>query len=119
MAKAFLTSLIFPFLFAGSFEGCEKEPLTLDVEFDVKVVASFCAFTILEIQDPEYSELGMDWRQYRNVFTVANPCDLPDGMQIGMSYKCRIIEKAITDDCIQCAGFMETPPILRVVKLSP
>jgi len=118
MAKAFLTFFIFPFLFAGSFEGCEKESLTSNVEFEVKVVAIFCAYTILEIQDPVYHELGMDWRQYTNVFTVANPCDLPEGMQIGISYKCRIIEKAITEDCIQCAGYMETPPLIRLVRLA-
>jgi hypothetical protein len=118
MMKLFFTLLVLPFLVAGTFEGCEKEPLAFENEFNVKVVASFCAYTILEIQDPEYSELGMDWKEYQHVFTVANPCDLPEDMQIGMAYKCQIIEKPIDEDCIQCAGFMETPAVSRNIKLS-
>jgi len=116
--KIFLTSLLIPFLLSGSFQGCQKETLASDNEFQVRVVASFCAYTILEIQDPEYSELGMDWKQFKNVFTVANPCDLPEGMQVDMSYKCRVIEKPIIGNCIQCTGFMETPPLVMDVVLS-
>ena len=110
--------LLLPVLLTGSYQGCDKEQLISEQEFEVKVVASFCAFTIVEIKDPLFYELGTDWKEYKNVFTVANPCDLPESLQIGATYRCRIIQKAEKDGCIQCEGFMETPSLSRLVKLS-
>ena len=85
--------------------------------FRVKVEASFCAYTILSIQDTAFYDKGMKWKEYDHVFSVSNPCDRPADLKTGELYKCIIIDKPIKTDCAVCMGFMETPPLERNVLL--
>ena len=85
--------------------------------FKVKVEASFCAYTILSVQDSAFYNKGMKWKEYDHVFSVSNPCDRPDYLKIGEIYTCKIIDKPKKTDCIVCMGFMETPPLDRNVLL--
>ena len=124
--RLFLPLLLFFFAFT-SFDGCKKsaldtKPVKKDstyAEFKIKIVAQFCAYTIVEIQDEEYYSLGMDWEQYKHVFTVENPCDLPAALKVGDVVGCRIIPQPINTSCVVCMGFMETPPLKSSILVIP
>ena len=67
----------------------------------------------------------MDWTDsqgnaYQHVFSVRNHCDFATAnLKADETFNCKIVEKAIVEDCIVCMGFMETPPLhhnINVVK---
>ncbi|QNA45736.1 hypothetical protein [Lacibacter sediminis] len=93
--------------------------------FKAKLLASFCAFHIVQIEDADGKGRGMDWtdpsgKEYKNVFTVKNHCDFgKTGIKVGDTFKAVIIDKPVETNCAVCMGFMETPPFqwnIRVVE---
>ncbi|WP_407526568.1 hypothetical protein PDL71_05700 [Lacibacter sp. MH-610] len=109
-------------LFALSFSSCSKEEKAEGV-FKAKLIASFCAYNIVEIQDKNYFNLGMTWTSpsgtvYNNVFTVSNYCDFnAKGIKVNELFDCRILEKETQDGCGICYGYMETPPLNRNIEV--
>jgi hypothetical protein len=121
-----LLFVLFPMTLFSFINGCNKEKMPDDLDIDikdtsssfmVKVEASFCAYTILSVQDSAFYNKGMKWKDYDHVFSVSNPCDRPADLKTGELYKCIIIDKPKKTDCIVCMGFMETPPLERNVLL--
>jgi hypothetical protein len=113
-----LSALLFiPFLATTFSEGCEKKLAASKQEFEVKVVATLCAYTIVEVQTPQLQQLGIDWEQYKHVFKVGNPCDLPADLKVGDVLKCYLIEKPIVEQCVFCRAFLETPSLSRNIKV--
>lgn len=102
------------FIICAVISSCSKEDNPEGV-FEAELVGSFCGYQIVEIRDSAYTNLGMGWRNasgrfYNSVFTVNNVCDFgKTGIKVNDKFKCRIIEKPITDNCVVCAGFMEHP----------
>jgi hypothetical protein len=104
------------------FFACSK-PHAPEGSFKAKLLASFCAFHIVQIEDGNGS--GMDWadpsgKQYKNVFTVKNHCDFAKtGLKVGDRFTAVIIEEPLETSCAVCFGFMETPPLqwnIRVIE---
>lgn len=101
---------------------CEKEEKSEGV-FKAKLVASFCAYNILEIQDKSFYGLGMNWKspngtEYKNVFAIANFCDFAKhGIKVNDVFNCRIIERPLAESCAVCMGYMETPPLNRTIEV--
>jgi hypothetical protein len=104
------------------FSSCNKEKRAKNV-FKVKLVASLCAFNIVEIQDKSFYNLGMSWKdsggkEYKNVFAVANFCDFGKSeLKVNDVFYCRIIERPLNEDCGVCKAFMETPPLNRNIEV--
>jgi hypothetical protein len=115
----FITALA---LVLMSFTGCEKEEESSGV-FQAKLLASFCAFHIVEIQDSAFYTHGMDWtdsrgKVYQHVFAVRNYCEFAKAnIQTGQTFNCTIIEKVTDENCAVCLGFMETPPLGQNIKV--
>jgi hypothetical protein len=101
---------------------CAKEEQK-EAVFKAKLLASFCAFNIVEIQDKNYFDLGMTWTApngtvYKNVFGVNNFCDFTkNNVKVNDVFSCRVIEKPITESCAVCFGYMETPPLNRNIEV--
>jgi hypothetical protein len=101
---------------------CEKEEKTEGV-FKAKLVASFCAYNFIEIQDKSFYGLGMNWKapdgkEFKNVFTIANFCDFAKhGIKAGDVFNCRVIERPLAESCAVCFGYMETPPLNRTIEV--
>lgn len=114
----FLFPLIaIPFFLSVPYEGCKKSAHNHPEELQVKVVAAFCAFVIVEVQGPDAQQWGMDWESYKNVFTVGNYCDLPSGFKVGDVFSCKLIEKPEKTNCMMCMGYMQTPPLIRNIQV--
>ena len=105
------------------FSACSK-PYAPEGDFKAKLLASFCAYHIVQIEDADGKGAGMDWtdpsgKEYKNVFTVKNHCDFAKtGIKVGETFKAVIIEKPVETNCTVCLGFMETPPLqwnIRVI----
>lgn len=102
------------------FSACRK-PHASEGRFKAKLLASFCAFHIVQIEDGK--GLGMDWtdpsgKEYKNVFTVKNHCDFGlAGLKVGDKFTAIIMDKPIEATCAGCDGFMETPPLQWNIKL--
>jgi hypothetical protein len=120
--KAFF--LIFSSVFFLVTSTCNKQMDASDT-FQAKLVASFCAYDIVEIQDAAFFDKGMNWTNstgtaYKNVFAVKNHCDFAKaGIHVGDVFTCRILSKDDVQNCMVCMGFMETPPLrhnIDVVK---
>lgn len=117
--KAILLSLAG--LMVLSFSACSKAEK--NGVFKAKLVASFCAFNIVEIQDKDYYDLGMNWTApngtvYKNVFTVNNHCDFgASNVKVNDVFNCRVIAKPVEETCGVCFGYMETPPLNRNIEV--
>ncbi len=91
--------------------------------FKAKLLASFCAFHIVQIQDSAYYNQGMDWtdsqgKQYQHVFAVKNHCDFAKAnIKAGDIFSCTILKEDGDANCVVCMGFMETPPLQKNVKV--
>lgn len=93
--------------------------------FKARLITSFCAYNIVQIQDSAFYNYGMDWTDsqgnaHQHVFSVRNHCDFGTAnLKVNETFDCKIVEKALVEDCIVCLGFMETPPLhhnINVVK---
>jgi hypothetical protein len=115
--KLIFSLFLLPFLVITSFDGCEKKLVESKQQFEVKVIATLCSYTIVEVQTPEFQQLGTAWEQYKHVFRVGNPCDLPVGIKEGDILKCYLLEKPIIDQCPTCRAFLETPSLSRSIKV--
>jgi hypothetical protein len=101
------------------FNSCNKESLSAEKEFDVKYVYSACSYQLFEIQDPNFTNLGEPWGQYKSVFDVKNVCDLPGGLTIGNTYRCKLIDAPIAQDtCVFCMIGIINEPVERLVKIT-
>ncbi len=104
------------------FAACSK-PFPPQGSFRAKLVASFCAFHIVQIEDADGKGRGMDWtdpsgKQYKNVFTVKNYCDFgKTGLKVGDNFTAIIVEEPQDTNCAVCMGFMETPPLQWNIKV--
>lgn len=102
---------------------CSK-PCLPEGSFKAKLVASFCGFHIVQVEDSNATGLGMDWtdpsgKEYKNVFTVKNPCDIANaGLKTGDSFTSQIIDIPQQVSCVICDGFMETPPLKWSIKVT-
>ena len=101
---------------------CSK-PYPPQGSFKAKLVASFCAFQIVQITDADGKGKGMDWtdpsgKLYKNVFTVKNHCDFGKaGLKVGDTFNAMIIDEPVETSCAVCMGFMETPPLQWNIKV--
>lgn len=83
----------------------------------MKLIASFCAHHIVQIQDSAFYLQGMTWTNsqgttYEHVFTVWNHCDFArSGIATGQEFMARIVGAADNQNCATCLGFLETPPL--------
>lgn len=105
------------------FSACSKQ--SVKGRFKAKLIDSFCAFNIVQIQDTKGNAKGMDWTnsagtQYKNVFTVQNFCEFnAAGVKEGETFSAEIVEDANGPACAVCYGYMETPPLqlsIRVIQ---
>ena len=102
---------------------CSK-PYPPEGSFKAKLLASFCAFHIVQIEDVDGKGRGMDWndpsgKQYKNVFTVKNHCDFAKaGLKVGDRFTAVIMQEAREVNCAVCMGFMETPPLQWNIKVA-
>lgn len=86
--------------------------------FKAKLVATLCGQHIIQIEDASFYKLGINWKDYKNVFAVANHCDFEKaGLKAGDTFTCIIVEKAEEENCIVCEAYMETPELKRNVKV--
>ena len=91
--------------------------------FKARLIASFCAYNIVQIQDSAFYSYGMDWTDsqgntYQHVFSVSNYCDFATAnLKVDETFDCKIVEKATVENCIVCMGFMETPPLLYNINV--
>ena len=91
--------------------------------FKSKLIASFCAYHILQIQDSAFYKYGMEWRDaqgiaYQNVFTVKNHCDFSiTKLKIGETFSCEIVKKPTIENCNVCMGFMEAPSLQQIISV--
>jgi len=91
--------------------------------FKARHIGSFCAYTIVQIQDSAFYSYGMEWtnsigQTYHNVFSVKNHCDFTkSNLKINESFNCKIVENAVTENCMVCLGFMETPPLQHNINV--
>jgi hypothetical protein len=109
-----LFNVLFALVMIAVFSSCSKEDNPEGV-FEAELIGSFCGYQVVEIRDSAYTHLGMGWRNsscrvYNSVFTVNNVCDFSgSNIKTGSIFRCRVIEKPVTDNCGVCAGFMEHP----------
>lgn len=117
--KLHLSAFLF-FLIMGITQ-CNK-PMHPNGTFKAKLLASFCAFHIVEIQDSAYYDQGMDWtdsqgKQYKHVFAVKNHCDFAKAnVKTGDVFTCKILSRDSETNCAVCMGFMETPPLQKNIE---
>ena len=110
------------FLAVTLLSACSK-PYPPQGSFKAKLVASFCAFQIVQITDADGKGKGMDWtdpsgKELKNVFTVKNHCDFGTaGLKVGDSFTAVIVEEPQVINCAVCMGFMETPPLQWNIKV--
>lgn len=106
------------------------EPTTNNLEqkkitgtFKSKLISSFCAYNIVQIQDSAFYNYGMEWtdtqgKTYRHVFAVKNHCDFSTAnLKIGEIFNCKIIEKPTIESCSVCMGFMEAPSLQQYIMV--
>ncbi len=121
MNRIFLLMVLVSGMVTSSFQ-CEKIGKETPA-IKMKLVASFCAFHIVEIQDAAYSNYGTDWTNsqgtsYKNVFAVKNHCDfVQSGIKTGDVFTASITEKIEDSTCAVCMGYMETPPLQHAIKV--
>jgi len=115
--KLFTALFLIPFLVITASNSDEKKLAESKKQFEVKVVATLCAYTIVEVQTPKFQELGTEWEKYKYVFKVANYCDLPADLKEGDILSCRLIEKPVVEQCPSCRAFLETPSLSRNIKV--
>jgi hypothetical protein len=121
MSRVLIWVLLSSGLLLSSFQ-CDKIlPETPPVK--MKLLASFCAFHIVEIQDAAYYNYGTNWTNsqgtaYKHVFAVVNHCDfVQSGVKVGDVFTAAITEKIEDSTCAVCLGFMETPPLQHAIKV--
>jgi hypothetical protein len=86
--------------------------------FKAKLVATLCGQHIVQIEDSKFYKLGTDWKEYKNVFAVANHCDfVKAALKSEDTFNCMIVEKADEENCIVCEAYMETPDLKRNIKV--
>lgn len=86
--------------------------------FKAKLVATLCGQHIVQIEDSNFYKLGTNWKDYKNVFAVANHCDFAKaGLKAGDTFTCIVVEKAEEENCIMCEAYMETPELKRIIKV--
>jgi hypothetical protein len=91
--------------------------------FKAKLLASFCAHHIVQIEDTDKKGYGMDWtapsgQQYKNVFTVKNHCDFVMAeLKVGDSFTAAIVDEPGGKACAVCFGYMDTPPLQWNIKV--
>ena len=104
------------------FSACSKS-YAPEGSFKAKLLASFCAYHIVQIEDADGKGRGMDWtdpsgKEYKNVFTVKNHCDFAKkGIKVGDTFNAVIINEPVETSCVVCMGFMETPPLQWNIKV--
>ena len=121
MRRTLVFALLFSSMLLSSFQ-CEKTlPETPPVR--MKLLASFCAFHIVEIQDASYYNYGTNWvnsqgTAYQNVFTVKNHCDFAKaGVRVGDVFLASVVDDVEDSSCAVCLGYMETPPFQHALKV--
>ncbi|WP_407526571.1 hypothetical protein PDL71_05705 [Lacibacter sp. MH-610] len=115
--KQLLQGLLTLTLLCVLFWHCNS-PKKLSGPFKAKLVATLCGQHIVQIEDPKFYKLGINWKEYQHVFAVANHCDfVKAGLKAGDTFTCTIVEKAEEENCIMCEAFMETPEMKRYVKV--
>lgn len=113
---------LFLFFVFVLFSACSK-PYPPSGSFKAKLLASFCAFHIVQITDADGKGQGVDWsdhsgKHYTNVFTVKNYCDFGTaGLKVGDSFTAVIVEEPQITNCSVCMGFMDTPPLQWNIKV--
>ncbi|RXK62537.1 hypothetical protein ESA94_05930 [Lacibacter luteus] len=100
-----------------------RKPCLPERSFKARLLASFCGYHIVQVEDGHGTYWGMNWTNsagtsYPNVFTVANTCDFMKlGLKAGESFMATVIELPEQDNCAVCDGYMETPPLKRSIKV--
>lgn len=118
MKKLMLVALI-----AITISGCKKDNECATIE--AKLVASFCAYNVVQITDPNSPKLGTSWTDghgntFSNAFSVKNYCDFSkSNLMVGDTFKCKIVKSAKDNQCVVCMGFMETPALGYHIEVLP
>lgn len=90
-----------------------------------KLIAAYCAFYVVEIQNPDVFEEGVDWRTgdgtvLSNTFTIGNFCDFSrSGVKVGDTFEYQVVKDSVSNNCMVCLGYLEAPSLyknIRVVK---
>ena len=83
-----------------------------------KLVYRSCASVVIEVLTPKNYTLGQkSWKQpgakgtFKNVFTVANPCQFPESLEVGQELYFKTT-KVEDKDCMTCDLF-DNPPTKR------
>ncbi|MFN8264691.1 MAG: hypothetical protein U0T11_01390 [Chitinophagaceae bacterium] len=90
-----------------------------------KLLAAYCAFYVVEIQNPDVFEEGIDWRTgegtiISNAFTIGNFCDFSgSSIKVGDTFEYQVLKDSVSNNCMVCLGYLEAPSLyknIRVVK---
>lgn len=121
MNRNFWLLLIMGSTLLPSFQcGLEKEAMP---PVKMKLLASFCAHHIVQVQDSAYYDLGITWTNsqgttYEHVFAVKNHCDFAKaGLVAAQEFMASVVTRAETENCTTCLGFMETPPRVHNLRV--
>jgi hypothetical protein len=102
--------------------GCTSSRMTVQT-YRGQLVAAYCAFAVVDIQNPDVFEEGVEWRDgsgtlHRNTFTVANICDFyKAGIRVGETFEYRLKQVPSEKDCEVCLGYMETPSLRKTIEV--
>ena len=103
-----------------SFNGQQSDTAKL---FRVRLVASFCAFHIVQIKDSAFYSYGMNWtnaqgKEYQHVFSIKNHCDFMSAhVKTGENFTCCIVDKDTVTNCSFCEGFLDSPPLRHNIRV--
>lgn len=91
--------------------------------FQSKLIASFCAYNIVQIQDSAFYHYGTEWTNtegvtFQHVFAVKNHCDFSTAkLKINDTFSCQVVEKPTIENCDVCMGFMEVPKVQHFISV--
>ena len=99
-------------------QGDEKKTLSFNRQqsdtaklFGVRLIASFCAFHIVQIKDSSFYSYGMNWtnaqgKEYQHVFSIKNHCDFVKAhVKAGENFTFSIDDKPLLPIAVFARGF--------------
>jgi hypothetical protein len=100
---------------------CNKAANNSDIRG--KIVYRSCATVAVQVLDEAHFSLAQSsWEQdpskpaFKNVFAVANPCDLPQ-IDTGKVFSFKLIKNG-KNDCIVCAMWDNPPQVKHQIKVT-
>ncbi len=89
------------------------------------VKRGICGQYVIELQsaDAQGVEIAKSWNDpssatsYKNVFTVANPCDFPSAIKQGETFTFTLADKGV-NTCSLCEAYTPTPSARNLISVN-